>query len=115
MDCDPRNIGRHGNWNPNDLAWQQLLAAGQELFADLKQLDPTRVYYSHAGADTGDFYTMNCYLDMLPLQERDDWLSEWAKSGQMPIGMCEFGTPMDCAFRRGHDRFSTTTSSASLC
>ena len=62
------------------------------MFDGLKQLDPTRVYYSHSGADTGDVYTMNCYLDLIPLQEREDWLSEWAKSGQMPISMCEFGT-----------------------
>ncbi len=114
VDADPRNIGRHGNWNPNDQGWQKLLAAGQVLFAGLKRLDPTRVYYSHAGADTGDFYTMNCYLDMLPLQERADWLSEWAKNGQMPIGMCEFGTPMDCAFRRGHNDFNNNIVSEPL-
>ena len=30
------------------------------------------------GPYTGDVYTMNCYLDLLPLQEREDWLSEWA-------------------------------------
>ena len=88
VDCDPRNLGQHGTWNPNDTDWQKLLAAGQEMFAGMKQLDPTRVYYSHSGADTGDFYTMNSYLDLLPIQEQDDWLSEWARSGQMPIGMC---------------------------
>ena len=57
------------------------------MFAGLKKLDPTRVYYSHAGADTGDVYSMNRYLDLLPLQEREDWLSQWAKDGEMPITM----------------------------
>ncbi len=58
--------------------WQRLMVVGKEMFDGLKKLDPTRVYYSHAGADTGDVYTMNCYLDLLPLQEREDWLSAWA-------------------------------------
>ena len=76
-----------------------------------RQLDPTRVYYSHAGADAGDVYTMNCYLDLIPLQEREDWLSAWAESGEMPISMVEFGTPMDCTFRRGrHGFYSNITS-----
>ena len=114
VDCDPRLMGRHGAWDPNDQGWQKLLAAGQQMFAAMKQLDPTRVYYSHSGADTGDFYTMNSYLDILPLQERADWLSEWAKSGQMPIGMCEFGTPMDCAFRRGREGFNSNITSEPL-
>ena len=35
-------IGQHGTWNPDDTDWQQLLAAGQEMFAGMKQLDPTR-------------------------------------------------------------------------
>ena len=114
VDGDPRLMGRHGKWNPDDHGWQQLLAAGHELFAALKKLDPTRVYYSHSGADTGDFYTMNLYMDFLPLQERDDWLSEWAKSGQMPIGMCEFGTPVDCDLRRGHEGFNSNITSEPL-
>ena len=79
VDADPRHIGRRGWAEQNDPRWQQLMAAGKEMFAGLKKLDPTRVYYSHAGADTGDVYSMNCYLDLLPLQEREDWLSEWAK------------------------------------
>ena len=90
------------------------MAAGKEMFDGLKKLDPTRVYYSHAGACTGDVYTMNCYLDLIPLQEREDWLSEWAQSGEMPISMIEFGTPMDCTFRRGHDGFTSNITSEPL-
>ena len=90
------------------------MVAGTEMFDGLKKLDPTRVYYSHAGAYTGDVYSMNCYLDLLPLQEREDWLSAWAKSGDMPITMTEFGTPMDCTFRRGRDGFGSNITSEPL-
>ncbi len=97
-----------------DPRWQRLMAAGKEIFDGLKKLDPTRAYYSHAGAYTGDVYTMNCYLDLIPLQEREDWLSEWAASGEMPISMVEFGTPMDCTFRRGRHGFTSNITSEPL-
>ncbi|HET6383015.1 MAG TPA: beta-galactosidase [Armatimonadota bacterium] len=113
VDEDPRHLGRHG-WDKSNQRWQSILAAGKDMFEGLKKLDPTRVYYSHAGAYTGDIYTINCYLDMLPLQEREDWLSDWAKTGEMPISMVEFGTPVDCSFRRGHDGFTSNITSEPL-
>jgi beta-galactosidase len=113
VDADPRHVGRHG-WDLDKQRWQRILAAGRDMFEGLKQLDPTRAYYSHAGADTGDVYTMNCYLDLIPLQEREDWLSAWAESGEMPISMVEFGTPMDCTFRRGRDGFTSNITSEPL-
>jgi beta-galactosidase len=113
VDADPRHIGRRG-WDQDNQRWQRYLAAGRDMFEGLKQLDPTRIYYSHAGACTGDVYTMNCYLDLLPLQEREDWLSEWAKSGEMPVSMVEFGTPMDCTFRRGRHGFTSNITSEPL-
>jgi beta-galactosidase len=113
VDADPRHLGRHG-WDQTNQRWQRIVAAGTEMFDGLKKLDPTRVYYSHAGASTGDVYTMNCYLDLIPLQEREDWLSEWASSGEMPISIVEFGTPMDCTFRRGRDGFSSNITSEPL-
>lgn len=112
-DADPRLIGRRG-WGQNDQRWQRLMVAGQEMFDGLKKLDPTRVYYSHAGAYAGDIYTMNCYLDLIPLQEREDWLSAWAEGGEMPISMVEFGTPMDCTFRRGRHGFESNITSEPL-
>jgi beta-galactosidase len=113
VDADPRHIGRDG-WGQGDQSWQRLIVAGKEMFDGLKKLDPTRVFYSHAGAYVGDVYSMNLYLDLLPLQEREDWLSEWAKSGQMPITMTEFGTPTDCTFRRGHEGFEGNITSEPL-
>ncbi|HLK59773.1 MAG TPA: hypothetical protein VKU00_24645 [Chthonomonadaceae bacterium] len=113
VDEDPRHLGRPG-WDLSKTSWQRHLSAATEMFAGLKKLDPTRVYYSHAGAYTGDVYTINCYLDLIPIQEREDWLSEWAKSGEMPVSMVEFGTPMDCTFRRGRDGFGSNITSEPL-
>jgi beta-galactosidase len=113
VDLDPRHLGRHG-WASTDPQWQQLLMYAKDMFAEIKQLDCTRVYYSHEGSDTGDVHSGNCYLDFLPLQEREEWLSEWEKSGEMPISMTEFGTPVDCTFRRGHDGFTTNITSEPL-
>lgn len=105
VDMDPRHLGRHG-WGQSTPLWGQLVINAQQMFADLKELDPTRVYYSHEGSDTGDVFAANCYLDLLPLQEREEWLSAWAESGEMPISMVEFGTPVDGTFRRGHQGYN---------
>jgi beta-galactosidase len=113
VDLDPRHLGR-STWAPSDPRWQQLMFNAKEMFAEIKKLDPTRVYYSHEGANTGDVHSANCYLDFLPLQEREDWLSAWGESGDMPITMTEFGTPVDCTFRRGHDGFGTNITSELL-
>jgi len=113
VDADPRHLGRR-DWGQSDDRWHRLMLYGQQMFDGLKQLDPTRAYYSHAGACTGDIYTMNCYLDLLPLQEREDWLSAWTEAGEMPISMVEFGTPMDCTFRRGRHGFESNITSEPL-
>jgi beta-galactosidase len=109
-DADPRHMGRRG-WGQEDERWQRLMVAGKQMFEGLRKLDPTRAHYSHAGAYTGDVYTMNCYLDLIPLQEREEWLSEWAAAGEMPISMVEFGTPMDCTYRRGRHGFVSNITS----
>jgi beta-galactosidase len=113
QDADPRLIGRRG-WGQSDERWQRNIASGREMFDGLKKLDSTRAYYSHSGAYTGDIYTMNCYLDLMPIQEREDWLSSWAASGEMPISMVEFGTPMDCTFRRARHGFESNITSEPL-
>jgi beta-galactosidase len=105
VDLDPRHLGRHG-WAQGDQLWRQLMDDAKQMFAEIRKLDLTRVYYSHEGSDTGDVYSANCYLDLLPLQEREEWLSAWAESGEMPITMTEFGTPVDGTFRRGHEGYS---------
>ncbi len=113
VDADPRLIGRRG-WGQADERWQRLMVYGSELFDGLRKLDSTRACYSHAGAYTGDIYTMNCYLNLIPLQEREEWLSAWAENGEMPVSMAEFGTPMDCTFRRGRHGFESNITSEPL-
>ena len=113
VDADPRNIGCRG-WVQDDPRWESLLAAGNDLFNEIKKLDTTRPYYSHSGAYTGDIYTMNLYLNLIPLQEREDWLSHWSRDGEMPVSMVEFGTPVDCSFRRGHQGFTSNITSEPL-
>jgi beta-galactosidase len=112
-DADPRLMGRCG-WGQGDEHWQRLMIYGKEMFDGLRKLDPTRACYSHSGAYTGDIYTMNCYLDLIPIQEREEWLSAWAQGGEMPISMVEFGTPMDCTFRRGRHGFESNITSEPL-
>ena len=114
VDSDPRHVGRRGTQNEPDPNWRNSWPPARRCSTAIKELDPTRVYYSHEGTDSGDVYAMNCYLDMIPLQERDDWLSEWAKNGDMPISIFEFGTPVDCAFRRGHQGFESNITSEPL-
>lgn len=113
VDLDPRHFGRHG-WAASDPRWQQLMANAKEMFTEIKKLDPTRVYYSHEGSDTGEVHSANCYLDLLPLQEREEWLSAWAENGEMPITMTEFGTPVECTFLRGRDGFGSNITSEPL-
>jgi beta-galactosidase len=113
VDLDPRNFGRHG-WAQSDPLWRPLMDDAKQMFAEIRKLDPTRAYYSHEGSDTGDVHSANCYLDLLPLQEREEWLSAWAESGEMPIAMTEFGTPVECTFLRGHDGFGTNITSEPL-
>ncbi|MGO8928368.1 MAG: sugar-binding domain-containing protein [Limisphaerales bacterium] len=113
VDADPRHVGRRG-WGQSDERWQHLMVFSKEMFDGLKQLDSTRVYYSHSGAFTGDAYTMNSYLDLIPLQEREEWLSAWGEGGEMPISMVEFGTPMDCTYRRGRHGFESNITSEPL-
>lgn len=113
VDADPRHVGRRG-WGEGDERWQRLMVLAGEMFDGLRKLDPTRAYYSHAGAHAGDVYTMNCYLDLIPLQEREEWLSAWAERGEMPVSMVEFGTPMDCTFRRGRHGFESNITSEPL-
>ncbi len=60
----------------------------------IKSVDPTRLVYYHSGGQVGgDMQTMNLYLNFVPLQEREDFLSYWNKHGQVSWGAIEFGPP----------------------
>lgn len=103
QDQNPLNIGRK-NWI-TDPTWNRNAAAGEEAIAIMKKHDPTRLVFTHHGAYVGDVHTVNFYLNMIPLQEREEWMSEYSKRGQMPFIGVEFGTPLHCTFLRGRNGY----------
>jgi beta-galactosidase len=68
----------------------------------------------HAGGPVGDVYTANNYLCLTSLQEREEWLSSWAKDGDMPVLMVEFGTPLYVSFHRGRRGYGQANTSEPL-
>lgn len=105
-DQNPRMVGMsrdHENWHREifDRHWHERMARGDEAVAMVKDLDPTRPVLVHQGGPVGDVYALNSYLNFIPLQEREEWLSHWAQHGQMPYLVVEFGTPLDGSYMRG--------------
>lgn len=45
------------------------------------------------------------YLNLIPLQEREEWLSDWVRRGDLPFMAIEFGTPFHATFLRGRNGF----------
>ncbi|MFW5693197.1 MAG: glycoside hydrolase family 2 protein, partial [Thermoguttaceae bacterium] len=99
-DQHPRVIGTEG-WVPEDEKdWHARAEAGRDGIALIKEYDPTRPVFTHHGAYVGDVHTVNMYLAMIPLQEREEWLSEYARTGTMPFMAVEFGGPVNLTLRR---------------
>jgi beta-galactosidase len=73
----------------------------KKAFALVKALDPSRPVYSYADGNLGDIATSNTYLNLLPIQEREDWPAIWAEKGDMPAFPVEFGQPYDANFWQG--------------
>ncbi|MDX9982027.1 MAG: glycoside hydrolase family 2 TIM barrel-domain containing protein, partial [Lentisphaeria bacterium] len=76
----------------------QVIEQGIEV---VKSHDPTRLVFSHADGNVGDLSTSNSYLNFAPLQEREEWPSEWARAGDMPYFPVEFGQPYTANFWKG--------------
>ena len=66
-----------------------------------KAHDPTRLAYSHADGNIGDIASTCFYLNFAPLQEREEWTQEWARSANMPYMMAECGQPYTANFWKG--------------
>ncbi|HEX8833143.1 MAG TPA: glycoside hydrolase family 2 TIM barrel-domain containing protein, partial [Abditibacteriaceae bacterium] len=71
----------------------------------IKSVDPTRPVFVHNGGSAGDIYTLNHYLNFIPLQEREEWLSNYVVNGQMPLMYVEFGTPVNISLMRSRNGF----------
>ena len=84
----------------------EIVPIGAEVVATIKKYDPTRPVMMHQGASVGDVYTLNSYLNMIPLQEREEWLSHWTQQGDMPYMVVEFGTPLHVTMMRGRNGFA---------
>jgi len=102
QDQNPREIGR--DTVVHTPAEKKHLAVIYDGLNTIKRYDPTRPAFIHQ-AIAGDVYAVNNYLDFHPLQEREEWLSQWAKDGPKPYLAVEFGTPLDCSYMRGRSDF----------
>jgi beta-galactosidase len=112
-DQNPRKIGRR-NIHPDNLQWNTRANRGREIIARMKTYDPTRPIFTHHGDDVGDVFTTNFYLNFIPLQERIEWLSEWATKGEMPFWGVEFGTPLYTTLLRGRAGYGPSQASEPL-
>ena len=83
----------------------------------LAEVDPGRPMYHHESGRNGSFYTLNCYLDWAPIQERSDWLETWEEKGVMPMFIVEWGAPHIASWSsyRGEDRGRNIWSSWGGC
>ena len=105
-DQNPLRLG-HRERGLNPTGWyRDRLAIAKDATDFVKNLDPTRVILHHAGAVAGDIYSANTYLNLLPLQEREEWLSAWAKDGDMPVMAVEFGLPLFFTGLRGRAKYT---------
>ncbi|MBC7287427.1 MAG: hypothetical protein H5T86_05150, partial [Armatimonadetes bacterium] len=66
----------------------------------VSRLDPTRIVYHHQCGNFGPWYTINCYLNWVPIQNRMDWLSQYYHAGRKPLFLVEFGMPHHASFQR---------------
>jgi beta-galactosidase len=117
-DQNPRRIGMSefagGLKDIENQRMQDIIPIGEDIIATIKQYDPTRPAMMHQGAAVGDVYALNSYLNLLPLQEREEWLSHWAENGEMPYLVVEFGTPLHASVMRGRNGFGQVIHSEPL-
>lgn len=101
-DQHPLAVGRKPEQTglPFDKAAQDRIAFLRGALRFIRQSDPTRPSFLHQGL-LGDLYAVNSYLDWMPLQEDEEWLSDWALHGTEPYFPCEFGAPLAVSYQRG--------------
>ena len=105
-DQNPLWIGRRGM--PSSIKMQDNFIAMAEADKLATAFDPTRLRMHHQGGMFGDIFSVNHYMNFIPLQEREEWFSEWARTGDMPYMSVEFGTPFNATYLRGRDGFGNS-------
>jgi beta-galactosidase len=118
-DQNPRRIGKKNiagslGQQVADDRIRKLYPIGDEVVATIKTYDPTRPVLMHEGASVGDVYALNSYLNLIPLQEREEWLSHWTQYGDMPYMVVEFGTPLHTTMMRSRSGFREAITSEPL-
>ena len=72
--------------------------------AKVKELDPTRLVYTHADGNVGDIASGNCYPNITPVQEVADYLEIWREKGDMPYLASEYDAPYDLTCFKANGR-----------
>jgi beta-galactosidase len=101
-DSDPWKIGMTG-FSP-DQEYVVDARRVRELIDAIQAVDDKPVF-AHHGSYNGDVYTSNMYLNFLPLQEREEWLSHWSEHGELPFMSVEFGLPLYASVMRGRSGY----------
>ena len=72
-----------------------VVSAGRALRAEaiIRQLDPSRIVYHHAG-NLGTMDSINFYGNWIPPQEMSDWFEHWATVGVKPVFTGEYSVPL---------------------
>jgi len=107
LGMDPRHLGmRKDPWYDTAYYRSKRAPIGDEIVEMFHKHDPSRPMFTHHGGGVGDVHTLNFYLNMTPLQEREEWLTHWAsQEDRLPFLIVEFGTPLHVTFMRGRTDF----------
>jgi beta-galactosidase len=105
-DQNPLTIGRA--WDKSGLVFSKdekgRARTMESALAFMRREDPTRGAFVHQGI-LGDLWAVNSYLNFIPLQEEEEWLSAWAQHGDRPYLPIEFGAPLGVSFQRGREHY----------
>lgn len=104
LDQHPRFIGRR-NYSHDQEFLRRIEQAGDAI-SMIRQFDPTRPVFAHQGTWAGDVHACNMYLNFIPLQEREQWLSSYVEHGEMPFMAAEFGVPLYASLMRGRGGYA---------
>jgi beta-galactosidase len=100
-DSDPWTLGLPPTFVQENINLRQRV---REVFTWVRTLDPQRPIFGHH-SDNGEVTTSNMYLNFIPLQEREEWLSHWAQNKSLPWMAVEMGTPLYSSLMRGRDGY----------